>query len=164
MSDLPNLARLEQYLQRNDLSQHASLGFGKDGSVWLTNTGTAIKIHAIASSYLPERDAYIRLLARGIDHVAGFEIPVLLNFEDDLLALEMTVVSPPFVLDFASARLDSPPDLIEDEGHTLYDLMEDRFGDRASKVMELYEELAAKADLYLLDFHPQNIKFAPSDD
>jgi hypothetical protein len=62
-----------------------------------------------------------------------------------------------------SARLDSPPDLIEDEGHTLYDLMEDRFGDLAPKVMALYEELAAKADLYLLDFHPQNIKFAPSD-
>lgn len=41
--------------------------------------------------------------------------------------------------------------------------MEGRFGDLAPKVMELYEEFAAKADLYLLDFHPQNIKFAPSD-
>lgn len=164
MANLPISNRLEQYLKRNGLTERGSLGFGKDGSVWETNIATAVKIHETDSSYLPERDAYIRLLERHIDHVAGFAVPILLNFEDDLLALEMTLVSPPFVVDFASAKLDSPPDLIEDEGHTLYDLMEDRFGDRAPQVMAIYEELAAKADLYLLDFHPQNIKFAPSDE
>lgn len=132
--------------------------------MWQTSRGSALKIHATPSSYLPEREAYIRLQECGIRQVAGFFVPALVEFDDDLLAIEMTIVMPPYVVDFASARLDSPPDLIEDEGHTLYDLMEDRFGDRAPKVMELYEELAAKADLYLLDFHPQNIKFAPSDE
>ena len=37
------------------------------------------------------------------------------------------------------------------------------FGERADEIMALYHDLASKADLYLLDFHRQNIKFAPDE-
>jgi len=32
------------------------------------------------------------------------------RFADDLLAIEMTIVTPPFILDFAGAYLDPAPD------------------------------------------------------
>lgn len=84
---------------------------------------------------------------------------MLLDYDDDLLALEMSIVSPPFALDFASAILDDPPDLIEDEGHTFYDFIQSRFDEHADEVMDLYHELANRAGMYVLDFHRHNIKF-----
>ena len=39
--------------------------------------------------------------------VRGFNVPELIAFDDELLVLEMTIVRRPFVLDFASAYLDS---------------------------------------------------------
>lgn len=156
-------ARLEHYLRLHALAQIRPLGRGKDGAVWETNVQTAVKIHEVEPSYTAERDAYIRLLEREVVGAGGFSIPVLVAYDDDLLAIEMSVVLPPYVLDFASAKLDDPPDLIEDEGHTLYDLMEDRFGERASDIMALYHELSSRAGVYLLDFHRHNIKFASDD-
>ena len=83
----------------------------------------------------------------------------MLDFDDGLLAIEMQIVFPPFIVDFASAQLDDPPDMIQDEGHTLDDLVRDRFGALADEVMAIYYELAARADVYVLDLHPHNIKF-----
>ena len=34
----------------------------------------------------------------------------MLNSDDELLVIEMTIASPPFVIDFAGAYLDIPPD------------------------------------------------------
>ena len=72
----------------------------------------------------------------------------------------MEIVTPPYVLDFASVRLDVPDDLIEDEGHTLADMIRDRFDERADEVIALCEELASAAGIYLTDVHRHNIKFA----
>lgn len=41
-----------------------------------------------------------------VSEILGFEVPRLLDFDDELLALKMTIVMPPFVLDFAGAYLD----------------------------------------------------------
>ncbi len=51
--------------------------------------------------------------------------------------------------------------MIEDEGHTLADLVRERFGDeRAGVVLEHPGELIARAGVYLSDLHGHNIKFA----
>lgn len=72
----------------------------------------------------------------------------------------MQIVFPPYIVDFASARFDERPDLIEDEGHTFHDRIRDRFGDDdAPKVIDICDDLAARAGIYLLDPHPGNIKF-----
>jgi hypothetical protein len=84
----------------------------------------------------------------------------MLEQDDALWAIEMEIVFPPFIVDFASARFDSPPDLIEDHGHTLDDLIHERFEERAEEVLAIHGELAARAGIYLLDLHPHNIKFA----
>src|SRR2546429_246191 len=104
-------SRLTQYCQRHNITHMTLLGQGEDGSVWETSRHSAPKIHLTKESYSPELKAYIRLRQRIINWIAGFSVPVLLNSDDELLALEMTIVSPPYLLDFASAHLDAPLDL-----------------------------------------------------
>src|SRR4051812_48974792 len=115
-------SRLEEYCRRYSARAVSSLGLGKDGSVWQSDRQTAIKIHLHAESYATEIKAYIRLRELDLTEIAGFAVPYLLDFDDELLAIEMSIVSPPYLLDFASAILDRPSDLIEDEGNTLVDL------------------------------------------
>lgn len=91
-------------MQLHSLVQTGMLGKGKDGSVWRTSRLSALKIHATSTSYLPERDAYIRLQEVGVAKVAGFNVPALYVFDDELLAIEMEIIIPPFVVDFASTR------------------------------------------------------------
>ena len=105
------------------------LGQGKDGAVWRTSRPSALKLHEREPSYRAERNAYMRFRDVDLTDVNGFAVPKLLDHSDDLLALELSIVFPPFVLDFASVVLDVDPELIEDEGHTLADLVRERFGD-----------------------------------
>jgi hypothetical protein len=159
----PRESRADQYLAARGLLRLTELGRGKDGSVWRTsraNRATVVKVHDRRPSYLVERDAYSRLFDLGVFELSGFAIPEMHDHDDRLLAIEMSLVSPPFIVDFASARLDEPPDLIEDEGHTFEDMVRDRFGGRADEVLALYDQLAAQTGIYLQDLHPHNVKFA----
>jgi hypothetical protein len=136
------------------------LGQGKDGGVWMTTARTAVKAHERAESYRAERNAYMRFRDVDLFDVAGFAVPALIDHDDELLAIEMQIVFPPFILDFASVVLDVDPELIEDDGHTLADMVRDRFGDgRADVVLGLREELIVRAGAYLSDLHGHNIKY-----
>jgi hypothetical protein len=154
------IERRDAYCRRHHIAASDLLGQGKDGCVWKNNRHNAVKIHGYVESYTPECDAYIRLRERNIVWIAGFRLPRLIDFDDELLAIEMSVVTPPYLLDFASATLDSPPDLIEDEGHTLADLVFERFGERAAEIFYLRQQLEQHAGIYLIDIHPHNIKFS----
>ena len=95
------------------------LGWGNDGIVYETDSETAIKALRHQPCYERERDAYIRLKERGVDNVLGFSVPKLIDFDNDLLVLEMGIVSPPCVIDFAMSELDEPkyeypPDMKEE--------------------------------------------------
>lgn len=152
--------RLDSYLKFHSLSSVGVLGQGKDGCVWLTSRHSAVKIHERSESYRAERNAYIRLRELHVTEIAGFRVPFLHNYVDDLLALEMTVVTAPYLLDFASAKIDAAHDLIEDEGHTIIDMIRERFDDQADDVIALVDELGSYAGVYLTDVHRHNIKFA----
>lgn len=155
--------RANLYLQRHRITG-AEFDSGTQGHIWRTDRQTALKVHIYQESYLTEAEAYMRLHDRSIRESEGFTIPRMYSRDDGLLAIEMQIVFPPFILDFASARFDSRPDLIEDEGHTLHDRIRDRFGSaRAAKVIDICDDLAARAGIYLLDPHPGNIKFSPDD-
>src|SRR4051812_11316294 len=57
-----------------------------------------------------------------VTKVHRFAVPKLISWDDDLLIVEIQVVSPPFILDFGKAYLDHPPDfdeqtMAEDEEH-----------------------------------------------
>jgi hypothetical protein len=153
----------EDYARSRDIELTGRLGQGKDGSVWHTSRLSAIKIHEQQASYRHELAAYMRLRDLQLTEVAGFNVPSLVDFDDGLLAIEMEVVYPPFIVDFASARLDFDPEFIEDEGNTLEDFVRSRFDEQTDQVMGIYHELIARAGIYLTDLHPQNIKFGRAD-
>jgi hypothetical protein len=91
---------------------------------------------------------------------SGIRDPGIARFDDESHVIEMSFVRPPFVLDFASATLDAPPDFSHDEGHTLEDLVRERFDEsKVDRVMELYYELGRVAGVYVSDLNPHNIKF-----
>ena len=64
--------------------------------------------------FVRERDAYIRLQELAIVDLERFSIPWLIRFDDSEQIVEMTVLSPPCILDFAKAYVDYPPDFSEE--------------------------------------------------
>src|SRR5437879_2497464 len=156
---LQSSVRLQQYLAAKGIAALERLGEGKDGVVWRTSRWTAVKVHERPESYRAERNAYIRFQQVGITDIAGFSVLMLWAYDDENLVIEMEIVVPPYVVDFASVRLDVPEDLIEDEGHTLVDMIRERFDERADEVIALCEELVSSAGIYLTDVHRHNIKF-----
>ncbi|MGH7136212.1 MAG: hypothetical protein ACREHD_10765 [Pirellulales bacterium] len=87
------------------------LGFGVHGMVWSTDLKSVIKVHGSERLYYErERDIYLRLQENGVTEVLGFHVPRMFTFDDELLALEIAIVQPPFVIDFAGAYLDESPD------------------------------------------------------
>ena len=97
---------------------------------------------------------------RAVTTVQGFNVPELIDSDDGLLVLEMTIVRRPFVLDFASAYLDSDkrPDFTDDAWATWEEEKKEQFEARWPAVQEV---LAAfeRLGIYLLDVSPGNIGF-----
>lgn len=98
----------------NLLSQE-HLGFGTDGVVWETDRDSVVKVIERPHVYRNERDCYRRFLERGATEIAGFAVPVLIDFDDELLVIEMTIVDPPRILDFGKVAIDTPPKYFDDK-------------------------------------------------
>lgn len=147
------------YCEQRRISVIRSLGCGREGNIYETTHPSAIKVHREKSGYLRERDAYLRLLDRQITQVRGLRIPTLFDHDEKCQILEMSIVRPPFLLDFGSAWLDEAPDFSEEVLLQWHDEIRGRFGDRFAEVMSVLTILARTAGIYLLDVHPNNIKF-----
>lgn len=116
---VPNFREIaREYAKRRRLMLAESIGFGVQGTVFLAKSQgvgvVAVKIHSDRDAYLRERNAYFRLTDNGVRRVFDCTVPDLLHFDDDLLALEMTVVDRPYCLDFGGAYLDEPPPFSDD--------------------------------------------------
>lgn len=113
------------------------LGFGWDGTVFATDRQSAIKVFHHERQYQRERDVYLRLQSRQVTKILEFKVPRLISSDNDLWVVEMTIVSPPFVLDFAGAYLDQKPDYPPE---VLADWMKEKaeqFGKRWQKVQAI---------------------------
>jgi RIO-like serine/threonine protein kinase len=99
----PNIIR---YAERNQLKIVKRLGFGIHGSVFAADypngRTVAIKHHAEGDPFYREFEVYSRLHELKVKEVHGFIVPRLLNVDEDLRILEMTIVSRPFILDWWS--------------------------------------------------------------
>lgn len=106
------LERAEQFLALLDASARLGkrLGYGNDGEIWATTTNAAVKIFEREPNYRRELNCYRRLYDKSVDKIEGFSVPVLLANDDQLLAIAMTIVAPPYLLDFGKAYLDARPD------------------------------------------------------
>src|SRR5258705_6214572 len=150
---------LDSYCARHAIRIIKRLGAGKDGTVFQTSRRSAVKVHERSESYISERDVCIRLRDREIDEICGLSVPILIRYDDDLRIIEMTIVNPPYILDFASAWLDKPPDFPPEVLDAWHEQLRENFGDRFPDVMGLLEALGNDAGVYLLDIHPHNVKF-----
>lgn len=156
--ELPASERLASYCTTHALVLGQRLGFGKDGTVWFTDRSSVLKVFERDHAYVRERDVYLRLRSLGVDQAAGHAVPTLRRYDDALGVIEMTIVRPPFVLDFASAQLDEPYDFPPDILAEWYEKKRRDFGPHWGRAVAVLRELE-RMGIYMVDVHPGNIGF-----
>ena len=105
-AELAAIARQYAALRGIQVDLQNPLGAGTDGSVWPTNRKSAIKALELEKNYRQELRCYQRLFELKIFRLEGLALPRLLDYDDSLLVIEMTIVEPPYLLDFGKAYLD----------------------------------------------------------
>jgi len=157
------IQRARTYASRHQLQLAERLGFGIHGIILVAEDNskpgkTALKIHRSVEPYLREKSAYERLRTVGVTEVLGFHVPQLIRTDDDLRVIEMTIVTRPFVLDFAGAWLDAPPDF-PDETWAEWEMEKrEQFEARWPAVQSVLGALEAM-DIHMVDVSPSNIAF-----
>ena len=155
--------RATEYAARHGLSVGEHIGFGVHGTVFVTESQMAsgpvkavIKAHERKEPYLRERDIYQRLQRHGVERIRGCHVPRLLRFDDELLVIEMTLVTRPFVLDFARAHLDQPLEFSEEVMADWLADKKEQFGARWPEVQAILRALQAYG-VHMEDVTPGNI-------
>jgi hypothetical protein len=85
-------------------------------------------------------------------------VPRLLRFDAKLLVIEMTIVQPPFLLDFAAARVDEEPDFPEglDEW---WERVRSDFGDEDFPIAQsVFWALVQSFGIYYWDLKLRNLQ------
>lgn len=90
--------------------------------------------------------------------ILEFNVPRLVRFVDDLQIIEMDIVSKPYVLDFAGARLDAPPPFTEEQWAEWEQDRKEKFENRWQKVLDVLDALK-EFGIYMTDASPGNIGF-----
>jgi hypothetical protein len=158
------LERIQEYANRNGLVVGRQLGFGVHGIVFDAENQfkkglSAIKAHERETHYARERDVYLRLKENAVTAIRGCNVPSLLRFDDTLWVLEMTVVSRPFVLDFAGAYLDRPFDFSEEVMADWRADKQEQFGVHWPEAQAILRVLETYG-IFMEDVHPNNIALA----
>lgn len=151
------------YASQHQLELAERLGFGAHGIIFVaedkSKSGkTAVKAHREFEPYLRERAVYERLKQAGVTELVGFNVPQFVNADDGLRVIEMSIVTRPFVLDFAGAYLDKPPDFPEEVWAEWEAGKREEFESRWPKVEEVLAALK-ELDIYMVDVSPSNIAF-----
>jgi len=71
---------------------------------------TAVKVREGEKFYRREKTVYHWLDIEEITSIRGATVPMMYSFDDQLWTLKLSLVKPPYVLDFAGAYLHQPPD------------------------------------------------------
>ncbi len=103
--------------------------------------------------------AYERLRDVGITHICGLAVPELISADARLMVIEMSIVQPPFLLDFAQTTLDRPRDFSEDVINDWWTRVAEMFGDRFADAREVFQALEEEAGIYYYDLAPRNVNF-----
>lgn len=151
----------EEYCRREGLVFIKSLGFGVHGSVWAAKSQAkggqiAIKLFEREADYRRERDVYFRLKDLEVTAIRGCSVPQLLNYDDHLYIIAMSVVTRPFVLDFAGAYLDRPLDFSEEVMADWLAWKREQFGPDWPEAAAIVRELEGMG-IFLEDVSPSNI-------
>lgn len=157
------LQNASTYASKHQLKLLERLGFGIHGIVFVAvnaakGGNTAIKVHRLSEPFHRECAAYERLRDAGISEILGFSLPQIIGFDDQLLVIEMSIVTRPFILDFAGAWLDQRPNFPPEIWQEWETQKRSQFERRWPKVQAVLEELEL-LDIYMVDVSPSNIAF-----
>lgn len=130
---------------------------GNDGAVWESNQQTAIKALERRDSFIREKEAYLRLRELSVVDIQGFAVPILVDFVGTRQIVEMTVVFPPCILDFAKAYLDRPPEFSAEVLRDWREQTADLFDDDRDTVECLLDDLQ-RFGIFYFDAKPGNIR------
>lgn len=101
---------------------------------------------------------YQRLKEAAIAKILGFNVPQLLCHDDEMRIIEMSIVTRPFVLDFAGAYLDIPPEFADAVWAEWEAEKQEQFGARWPDVQAILAALE-EMDIHMVDVSPSNIAF-----
>ncbi len=140
-----------------------TLGSGVQGMVFVfvangQNDRYAVKVHRHREPYDRECAVYHRLRERGVAQEQGFHVPRFLRSNDEWMAIEMTIVTKPYVLDFAGAYLDGRPEFSEDTWAEWEERRREDCGERWTSVQGILREFEG-IGVFMLDPSPGNIAF-----
>jgi hypothetical protein len=135
MNDEILMQRVRDYAAKRNLELAERLGFGIHGIVYSAENKvvpgkTALKALREPEFYEREIEAYQRLRDEGVQKILGFHVPALLDCDDELCVIEMTLVTRPFVLDFAGASMVRLPDFPPETWEEWEQQKRDQFGRR----------------------------------
>jgi hypothetical protein len=85
-------------------------------------------------------------------------VPKIVNTDDELRILEMTIVEKPFVLDFAAAYLDQCPEFPPEIWAEWEAEKREQFEGRWAVVQQILDSIE-EIGMYLMDVSPANIAF-----
>lgn len=127
--------------------------------MFATDVDTAVKALGERRSYFNEVSVYLRLLDREITEVEGFTIPKLVRFDDELMIVEMGLVAPPCVLDFANAGVDGPlhefpAEVLREQERENEEVFEDRW-----PIVRRIRSALRRHGVHIADLNPNNIMF-----
>lgn len=148
-----------RYCRARGLTLDKALGHGIDGIVYSTSRDSAVKVHERHHNYYMECDVYERLAEWKVRSIRGHAVPQMIGRDDGLWVLEMSIVRPPYVLDFAKASIDFPPEFPDEVMEEWRMRKAEEFGDRWPQVLAIMDELESRYGIFLLDLNSRNITF-----
>jgi hypothetical protein len=153
--------RAQQYADRNKRTVNFDdeLGSGNDGAVWVMAGPTAIKVFWRDDTFERELAAYLRLRERKVTKIKHFKIPLLIDFDEELMVIEMQIVTPPFLLDFGKAYVDFRPEYSEDALACWEEQYRELWGEERWKIVRKLMANLTLVGIYYQDPTPRNIHF-----
>jgi hypothetical protein len=159
-------ARVRQYsaLHGYEFDLMQALGEGTDGRVWFVDDNSVIKAFHRVHNYRTELGCYQRLMEKGVAKIDGLSVPQLIEYSHELAIIEITLVQPPYLLDFGKAYLDEPapysPEQLEEwrDDWARYFPVEDL--PRVRKVLAILKGYG----IDYVDPKPWNIRFRKEED
>ncbi len=156
--------RSEAYARRRNIVWAEQLGVGIQGVVRVAEDNGnfarfAVKIHRSQDAFDRELSIYRRLAEHEVVELRGFNVPQLLGWDDECLAIEMSIVARPFVLDFGGAWLDEEPEFSPEQWSYWEDEKSEQFGLRRWLEVLAVLALLRAHGIFMHDVTPTNIAF-----
>jgi len=150
---------VQRYAKAEGIDLAECIGQGIDGTVWQSTRQSAIKSCYRRDAYERERDCYRLLFEHSVQKLAGFDVPELMNYRNDLQIIEMTIVYPPCILDFGKAYVDSPPEYSAEALAEAEEAERELFTEEQWKQVRLVRAALLRYGIHYFDARPSNVMF-----